>query len=173
MHVLGICENVDRFFLLFPLFVDLASGLIVHSLPKVHATGSTMRLASRITEMTLLQALTTIALSGQRTRLQCGAQFLLLLAGGGVDSMNLLPEQDERFQVLFICDSAQQKATLCKMCMSWLSPCETTSCSGQLLCYHCLWQHGSSDAVTFQGDPKDRDLGSPQTFVVNDEFYAR
>ena len=40
---------MDCFFFCCPFFVDLASGLIVHSLPKVHATGSTMRLASRIT----------------------------------------------------------------------------------------------------------------------------
>ena len=34
-----------------PTVDDLASGLDVHSVPQVHATGSTVRLASRVTEM--------------------------------------------------------------------------------------------------------------------------
>ena len=42
---------VRCFVLLLSAVVDLASSLDVHSLPKVHATGSTMRLGSRVTEM--------------------------------------------------------------------------------------------------------------------------
>ena len=48
----------------------------------------------------LLPAVTTMALRVHRTTLQCRAQLLLLLleillARGGMDNTNLIPEQDE------------------------------------------------------------------------------
>ena len=70
--------------LLLSLCYVLASCLHVHSLPKVHATGSTMRLVSRVrrcrTDMrSLSPAITTMALCEHDTTLQCRAQFLFLL----------------------------------------------------------------------------------------------
>ena len=54
-----------------PLFLA-AFGLVVHNLPKVNATGSTMRLVSRITEM-------SNKYGSLLHKLQCRAQLLLPL----------------------------------------------------------------------------------------------
>ena len=50
LHALWECSDHCFIPSVVPLF-DLASCLKVHSLPEVHATGSTVHLASKITEM--------------------------------------------------------------------------------------------------------------------------
>ena len=86
--------------LLCPIVGYLISGLDVHSLPKVHATGSTMRVASGVTEMSNRYEVTPTNFREHRTTMQCRAQLLLLLlkillAGGGFNNTNLIPQQNE------------------------------------------------------------------------------